>query len=70
MVEVFKTNVKSKLAAKDLVAELLKEFPFQDVHFDLADKDRILRIEACEIQPEKVITLLSNSGFRCEILQD
>jgi hypothetical protein len=64
-IEVFKTNVKTKKKA-DLVINLIKEIvPVGKINFDLEDRDKILRIEAKEIQVEPILDLLTNSGFTC-----
>jgi hypothetical protein len=64
-IEVFKTNVKTKKKA-DLVINLIKEIvPVGKINFDLEDRDKILRIEAKEIQVEPILHLLMNSGFTC-----
>lgn len=68
MVEVFKTNVNETGLAKILVRQLLDHFPNSRVNFDMDDCDKILRIEADVITPEKIIELLQSNGCMCEIL--
>lgn len=68
MVEVFKTNVNETGLAKILVRLLLDHFPNSRVNFDMDDCDKILRIEADVITPEKIIELLQSNGCMCEIL--
>ena len=64
-IEVFKTNVKTKKNA-DLVVKLIKaRLPAGKINFDLNDCDKILRIEAKEIQVQPILKLLQNSGFTC-----
>jgi hypothetical protein len=72
MVEVFKTNVKNKRQATQLITQIHQDFGQYVANFDLEDCDRILRI-ACkkeEICPESIIALLEKHGFWCEVLPD
>lgn len=69
MVEVFKTNVTSNHQAKQLVSLLEDSFVGYRVNFDLDDCDRILRVEgSLNVEPQPVITLLSQLGVRAEVL--
>lgn len=68
MVEVFKTNVKSKAAARQLVTRLQLLFPDSRVNFDLEDCDRVLRIEGLDICSKKTISLLNADGYSCGVL--
>jgi tRNA G26 N,N-dimethylase Trm1 len=64
-VEVFKTNIETKQHA-DMVINLIKTtLPVDKITFDLEDCDRILRIEANEIELQPIQNLLLNSGFTC-----
>ena len=64
-IEVFKTNVKTKKNA-DLVIDLIKSIlPVGKINFDLEDCDKILRVEAKEIQVQPILNLLLDSGFTC-----
>ncbi|MGB8192446.1 MAG: hypothetical protein WCF67_11030 [Chitinophagaceae bacterium] len=64
-IEVFKTNVKTKKNA-DMVINLIKSvLPVGKINFDLEDCDKILRIEAKEIQVQPILNLLLDSGFTC-----
>lgn len=68
MVEVFKTNVQETHDAKRIARLLLSHFPESDVHFDLEDCDKVLRIEGRRIETKKVIKLIRTNGFACEEL--
>ncbi|OCX52330.1 hypothetical protein BEL04_12720 [Mucilaginibacter sp. PPCGB 2223] len=68
MVEVFKTDVRWQKQAKMLRAALSRQFPFINIHFDLNDCDRILRIEGSDFCPLKVIELLEMNGHFCVVL--
>lgn len=72
MIEVFSTNVKNKRAAAGLKKRLQAVFPDADIHFDLDDCDHVLRIERrdAEIAQTIVISLLTNSGFHCTVLNN
>ena len=72
MVEVFKTNVNDPDTARMLVRLLQRIFMHYRVNFDLNDCDNILRVK-CEIYPVQsnlVINVLSELGFKAEILED
>lgn len=68
MVEVFKTNVQERTAAQEIVALLSLHFPESKINFDLHDCDRILRIEARHVPAGKVIDLVHQNGFLCDVL--
>ena len=64
-IEVFRTNVKTKKNAA-LVINLVKEIlPVGKINFDLEDCDKILRIEAKEIEVQPILNLLLDLGFTC-----
>lgn len=69
MVEVFKTNVTNKSAAKDITADLYRLFPKGRINFDLEDCDKILRVETEELIPEEVTGILQCRGYLCEVLE-
>ena len=68
MVEVFKTNVERKAQSKILLRGLSKVFPAFQINFDLSDCDRVLRIEGREIEVSKIMVLVNEYGFDCELL--
>jgi hypothetical protein len=70
MVEVFVTNVKRVAAAKEIVALLLENFPDSKINFDLEDRDKVLRIEGENFQPGKVMMLVNETGFHCQVMED
>jgi hypothetical protein len=69
MVEVFKTNVEEALAANRLVVLLLKHFPNSKINFDLHDCDNILRVEGKDFITEKIMRLVNENGFTCNVLE-
>jgi hypothetical protein len=68
MVEVFKTNVASQTQANSILISLLKKFPSHKINFDLDDCDKILRVHGKNISVKKVIELVNENGYECEIL--
>jgi hypothetical protein len=69
MIEVFKTNVESANDAQHLVELLNHHFPGNRINFDLQDCDKILRVEGKDFSTDKVMTIVSNKGFYCEVLE-
>ena len=39
------------------------------INFDMHDCDKILRVEASHIIPEKVIEVMNNHGYQCMVLE-
>jgi hypothetical protein len=72
MVEVFKTNVESPHAARQLTQALTERIPAARISFDLEDKDRILRIETQwqNLDVAQIIAFLREERFACEVLED
>jgi len=68
MIEVFKTNVQEFSEAQKLVALLLRHFPNSKINFDLDDCDKVLRVEGHNLRIEKVMTLVTEKGFLCKVL--
>jgi hypothetical protein len=68
MIEVFKTNIETTNDANNIVAMLLQHFPGSRINFDLQDCDKILRVEGKDFCSDKIMDLLSNNGFHCEVL--
>ena len=69
MLEIFKTNVRKVSEAKKLVILLLHHFPEAKINFDLKDCDNILRVEGKDFVPEKVMLLVKENGFTCNVLE-
>jgi hypothetical protein len=69
MVEIFKTNVQKKTQSKMLLSTLSVAFPSFKVNFDLNDCDNILRVEGENIEPIRIISMVNDNGFECEILE-
>ena len=69
MVEVFKTNVQHRDLAEQLVSILRSRLPSSRINFDLADCDKILRVEGNQICVETIIETLNTQGHECEVLE-
>jgi tRNA G26 N,N-dimethylase Trm1 len=69
MVEVFKTNVTKVSQAKKIVSLLLEHFPNSRINFDLHDCDKVLRVKGENFKPEKVMMLVKENGFMCNVLE-
>jgi hypothetical protein len=69
MVEVFKTNVQKKTQSKQLLCALSETFPSFKINFDLSDRDKVLRVEGQNMEALRIIILLKQYGFTCEVLE-
>jgi hypothetical protein len=68
MVEVFKTNVHKKAQSKMLLCILSEAFPSFKINFDLSDRDKVLRVEGDNMEVLRIMILVKEFGFKCEIL--
>jgi hypothetical protein len=68
MVEAFKTNVQKKTQSKMLLCILSEAFPSFKINFDLSDCDKVLRVEGDNIEALRIMILVKEYGFKCEIL--
>ena len=68
MVEVFKTNVQKKTQSKMLLCILSEAFPSFKINFDLSDCDKVLRVEGDTMEAFRIIILVKEYGFNCEVL--
>lgn len=68
MVEVFKTNVHKKAQSKMLLCILSEAFPSFKINFDLSDCDKVLRVEGDNMEASRIMILVKENGFKCEIL--
>ena len=68
MVEVFKTNVQQKVQSRMLLDTLAQAFPSFKINFDLTDCDNVLRVEGDQIESSRIVILLKENGFACEVL--
>lgn len=77
MIEVFTTNVQSKIQAEPILKLLQNNFPQLLINFDIDDSEtqnpfchNILRVEGATINAKKIIEIVNQSGFQCNILED
>ncbi|MEO6541193.1 MAG: hypothetical protein ABIN74_09395 [Ferruginibacter sp.] len=68
MVEAFKTNIQKKSQSKKLLYILSEAFPSFKINFDLSDRDKVLRVEGQHIEALRIMILVNEYGFTCEIL--
>ena len=68
MVEVFKTNVRKKEQSKMLLCILSEAFPSFKINFDLSDCDKVLRVEGDNMEVVRIMVLVKEYGFMCEVL--
>jgi copper chaperone len=67
---VFKTNIRYKKHIKNVTPHLENIDGITRWNFDQHDKDNILRIEASNVVPASIESLLRNVGYYCEELPD
>lgn len=72
MVEVFRTNVRQTYFAYMVINEIHERFTDFEASFDLADCDKVLRIQSSKevIDKELIIDLVAHLGFFAEVLPD
>jgi hypothetical protein len=68
MVEAFKTNVHKRAQSKMLLCSLSEAFPSLKINFDLSDPDKVLRVEGDNMEAIRIMMLVKEYGFKCEIL--
>jgi len=68
MVEAFKTNVQKKAQSKMLLCILSEAFPSFKINFDLSDCDKVLRVEGDNMEALRIMILVKEYGFTCEVL--
>lgn len=69
MIEVFKTNVQIISDSISVIDTIKKQFPNYNINFDLEDCDKILRIEAKEIESKTIVDCLNYLGYICVALE-
>lgn len=69
-VEIFKTDVTDATTADSCILVLSRHFPNIRINFDLEDCDRILRVEAYDINIRKIIDLLEAMQVNCSLYTD
>jgi copper chaperone len=67
---VFKTNIRYKKNLNEIVIYLNTTEDILRWNVDFHDKDKILKIEANDLHPQSVETVLQSAGYFCEELED
>ena len=67
---VFKTNIDSAEAFKEIGSLLGSDQSILDWHIDKEDVDKVLRIESELNNTHTIISTISKAGFLCEELPD
>ncbi|MCR8556638.1 methyltransferase type 11 [Mucilaginibacter sp. BJC16-A38] len=72
MVEIFKTNVKSKRLAGKVLKSLQSHLPAFQFNFDLDDCDRILRVQTsgCPVECVKIIHIVKGYEIDISLFED
>lgn len=69
MLEIYKTNVRTKTQSKKVLQYLQAKFTKAVVNFDLSDRDKILRVNGiAESDTMEVVMHLKQLGHTCEVL--
>ena len=68
MVEAFKTDVQKKAQSKMLLSVLSETFPSVKINIDLSDCDKVLRVEGENMEALRIMLLVKEYGFNCEVL--
>jgi hypothetical protein len=69
MIEVFKTDVRTKKQASKILTQLSILYPSAKIKFDLEDCDKILRVDDRKIFVDEFMNHLKQMGLKCEVLQ-
>jgi hypothetical protein len=71
MIEVFKTNVRTRDHAEMLIRHIHHVFDYQ-ASFDLQDCDNVLRVQCTNgiVKAYRLIQLLNDCGFDGEVMED
>jgi hypothetical protein len=72
MVEVFKTNVRTKSQAQSVIKAIQWAFENYKVNFDLEDCDKILRVENPSgfVEPLSIIQIVEKFGYKGGVLPE
>lgn len=77
MIEVFTTSIQNQKQADSMLRILKNSFPELKFNFDLSDtganfpcEHSILRVEGTKLDSDAIISAVSQSAFKCEVLED
>jgi hypothetical protein len=67
---IFKTNIHTENDVGKIAHFLNSDLHVKKWNVDRDDVDRVLRIECDDHNPDYIIHVITNAGFRCEELLD
>lgn len=67
---IFKTNIRDEYDVEKIASLMLEDPRIKRWNIDLQDIDKVLRIEAQQVQEQEIIASLRKAGYRCEELND
>ena len=67
---VFKTNIQLKEDIEKIVLTLNEDIRIKRWTVDREDCDKVLRVEASQMNPADVIELIKKAGYACEELSN
>jgi hypothetical protein len=72
MIELFKTDIKSKVSKKQILTNIQQQWPEVVATLDLEDNDKILRVVGAwgPVPTQEIINMIKTQGFYCEMLND
>lgn len=68
MITLFRTNIRSREQAEQVIVSLSLNYPNAKVTIDLDDSDRVLKLRAKFANTESVVGIVSRMGFDCSEL--
>lgn len=77
MIEIYITNIENEVQANVVLKSILKLHPDLIINFDLNETNipfpcghTILKVEGHILNPERILQLVNDLGYLCEILED
>ena len=67
---IFKTNIRYKKHINAVEHHIAAQSGIIKWNIDLKDCDKILRVETVDLHPAKIVGLVKNAGYHCEVLKD
>jgi len=67
---IFKTNIESELALKEIEVALVADTNLLDWSIDREDIDKVLRVESKINNSKEIINTIRHAGYICEELPD
>ncbi len=77
MVEVYITDIRDKFQSDKVITSILNFNPELNINIDFNETGKqypcghtVLRVEANKINSEKILRIVRDLGFHCEIMED